>query len=95
MTPTEKHSWEIIRSRGHTHFIVRTLLREGITFALAVVGGLFAYDLLAHGHYEGHILPWPAIDLAFNFIILALVFGYGMGETRWRENEKNYRASNG
>jgi len=93
MTPTEKQSWSLIRSRGHTRFIVHTLLREGVPFALVVVGGLVAYDLLTHGHYEGHILPWPAIDLAFNFLTLALVFGYGMGETRWRKNERNFRDS--
>lgn len=90
MTQTEKQSWEQLRKQGHSRFILqRGVLREGLLFGTVLTVGPLLYDLLTHG-WEITSL-WNTIA---GFIILTLVCGYGMGETRWRKNEADYKRAN-
>ena len=85
MKTFDKQKWMQIRARGHVRFIVRRgLFYYGVPFGLIVTLCPFVYDLIAHA-------PTPSVwSTVGSFALLTLVFGYGMGETEWRRNERAY-----
>jgi hypothetical protein len=87
MTQEELQRWERTRSEGHERFILRQLLREGVPFGLAVLLCMVVFDIFAHHPIE------PVWQLLVDFGFLALVFGYGMGEFRWRRFEREFQKS--
>jgi hypothetical protein len=95
MSPAERQKWESVRAKGHASFIVRSIVRHGILFAAFVTFGPLAYGAALHKPYIPLALPWPILDISFNFMFTCLGFGYLLGEGGWRKNEKAYRESIG
>ncbi len=95
MTEDGKQNWESVRLQGHTRYILRSFLSWGVPFAVFVVLGPLLYDAVFHKLYQPHILPWPVADIVFDFALSVLIFGYLMGEDRWRKHERDYAKSRG
>ena len=93
MTESEKQNWESIRSQGHTRYILRSLVSRGVPFAVFVVLGPLVYDAAFHKLYLPRCLPWPVADIILDFALSALLWGYLVGEGRWRKNESDYKQS--
>jgi hypothetical protein len=87
MKQSEKQSWENVRKQGHGRFILQKgLLREGLIFGAVLTLGPLLYDLLTHGGIITSL--WNTIG---GFILITLVVGYGVAETRWRKCEADYK----
>ena len=68
-------------------------MQWGVPFACFVVFGPLLYDLAMHKPYNPRTLPWPALDIAFDFVLSTSVFGYLTGEGSWRKHERDYNHS--
>ena len=86
MTDTEKQAWEQIRAKGHGRFIVSYgLVRRGIPFGCVLTLNQILFDDATRSTTaSGWILPGT-------FVLMTVLFGYGMGETEWRKRERAYR----
>ena len=85
MTASQRKAWEEIQTRGHDRFILRELLQAGIPMGLAISLGMYLTEV-----FTSHATK-PLWEFAVDFGFLALVFGYGMGESRWRKCERDYQ----
>lgn len=83
MKTFDQDKWKEIREQGHARFLVRRgLLFWGVPFGLFVTLGPYVYDLVMR-------VPTPtAWGTISSFVLLTLIFGYGMGESEWRRNER-------
>ena len=93
MRPTEKQVWESVRARGHTDYILRSLIRHGIPFGALMTFGPPLYHAAVHTPYTPHTFPWPLVNIVFDFLFRSAVFGYLMGEWVWRKHERDYGQS--
>ena len=85
MKTFNKEKWTQIRARGHARYLMRRgFLFWGVPFGLVVTLVPFFYDLVTHVRTPS---TWSMIG---SFVLLTLVFGYGMGEAEWRRSERAY-----
>jgi hypothetical protein len=85
MADSDKQLVEQLRARGRGRFIlVQGLLQWGVPFGAFVTLGQLLSEFVMHTPYRPLLLPRPVWNELAEFMILAFVFGYLAGETRWR-----------
>jgi len=82
MTQSEKQSWEQVRARGRERFVLcEGILRRGLPLGVVVtVVGCFA-----------HSTPRPIWEVAMEFALLTLAYGFCVGIFDWESQERDYR----
>lgn len=85
MTEAEKKMWERERERGYSRYLLRSLLRAGIPFAIMATLVHFAFSILRH-HPQ-----LPLWEQVVRFGFYALAFGWLHGANDWSRNEIHYK----
>ena len=91
MTTTPRQKWERVRAKGHAHYILRSFLFWGLPMWAVQTFGTFIYDAVLHKSYVTPFQIWsPAVDFIFDLAVWVFGFGYLMGESLWRKQERDY-----
>jgi hypothetical protein len=86
MTQTEKQSWEQVRAKGRSQYVLREgLLRRGLPFGIMMTIFMLLVDYFSHSPIE------PVWKLAVRFAFYTLAFGLLMGSTSWSNHEKDFQ----
>ena len=84
MTKSEKERWEQERGRGYNRYLIRSIVRFGLLFAVLMMLWEIGWPVLKHRPAE------PVWELAVKFMFYALFFGVWMGVFTWRARERDY-----
>ena len=82
MTKLDRERWEQIRAKGYNRFLLRSIIRLGLPFAILMT--LFQALVPVHRGVE------PVWKLVAEFGLFALAFGAWMGAKTWRGRETDY-----
>jgi len=84
MTKLDKERWEQIRAKGYERFLLRTVIRAGLPFAILMTLSRALWPVVRHRPVE------PVWQLAVEFEFYGLFFGVWMGTFTWRCRQRDY-----
>lgn len=87
MTKSDKQSWEQERAKGYTHFLLHSLLRNGLLFGIVMTLGHILLPMMFR-HQPMYSSAWQLLVM-FGFYVLS--FGAGFGAWMWRIKESDYQ----
>ncbi|HEX3100491.1 MAG TPA: hypothetical protein VHQ01_01795, partial [Pyrinomonadaceae bacterium] len=90
MNSTEKQSWERVRVKGKSKFILNGIVPRGLKFAVPFTAAFFFTDLI----YDRIKNPITEAEyLAMWFALAILLVGWADGAFEWFKKEKDYHAT--